>query len=462
MRDDHILPCCNSSSSLCTEHSLVKQLNATSKKLNATAHHTTADHATSRHAITRHGHHGHVIVPKPKPVLTPNASCDRCVGPVTGCNTEVVIRDWTGRPTPMENSTDFNHKSLRGVGLGNDFMQLAEAFLFAEETPKACTVWFDGADRHRRGGLSQMIPSLRSGHVRLRSKYLPNGTAMNTTMQHIHCTMEDAKYANPACQAYVYGSRYGFRLPTDAAQAFSNVSEYARVLRFYLGKQILEHFAPKANRTALDDETLVVYLRSGDTILIPFAGGVTRVEAYFNLKRNETINFFRACIRHSGLQKIHLVSQLMQGPAAHPAIEAIRQDAEANGRTVTGSVHGMQEDFATLLQARNLCLDWSTLGFTAALFSDKLQRAYIPRFRGKGSAFYMKRAHNRPYNYWREPGCPSGSEPWTARNAATGVWPNTACEHGQPGIGFTLPASANLSVFHVDPVTAEVQQQQVS
>ena len=139
-----------------------------------------------------------------------------------------------------------------------------------------------------------MIPSLRSGHVRLRSKYLPNGTAMNTTMQHIHCTMEDAKYANPACQAYVYGSRYGFRLPTDAAQAFSNVSEYARVLRFYLGKQILEHFAPKANRTALDDETLVVYLRSGDTILIPFAGGVTRVEA-------------RSLLRQAGLPSAKLV-----------------------------------------------------------------------------------------------------------------------------------------------------------
>ena len=369
---------------------------------------------------------------------------------------EVVKREWTGRPTPMENSTDFKSKSLRVVGIGNDFVQLAEAFLFAEEAPNACSVWFGGADMHRGGGITKMVPSLRHGHVRLRSWYLPNGTAMQPRMQHIHCSVADARVSN--CSRYVYGSRYGFKLPSDAVQAYSNVSEYARVLRFYLGKQILEHFAPKAEH-ALDDETLVVYLRSGDTILIPQAGGVTRVEAYFNLKRNETINYFRACIRHSGLRKVHLVSQLLEGPAAHPAIEAIRRDAEASGRTVTGSLHGMQEDFATLLGARSLCLDWSTLGFTAALLSDKLQRAYLPRFRGKGAAFYMKRAKSRPYNYWREPGCPSDSEPWTVHNAAAGKWPHTACEHGEAGIGFTLPASANLSVFHVDPPTGAVQQQ---
>ena len=300
------------------------------------------------------------------------------------CSTDLKIPSWTGTPAPVGGMAADQLK-VQIVGLGNDLMQLAEGLLQAEETPRVCGVTFSGADVKRGGGMSLMIPSLRSGRIAVRP-----GKA--TVMRFSH-----------------YGRRYREAKRSDKIVSLQNSSEYRRVLRHYLGKELLAHYAYRG--PSLSD-TLVVHLRGGDA--------VRRLGLWFNdwASPQSMINYVSACVRASGLPHVRVVTQVFDGPQAHPALQEIRRLAKATGSfDVTGSRQTLDEDFALLMHAKHVCLDFSTLGLAAALISYDLEQVYLPLLKNRS------RTPKQRGGYPMQRGL---------------------------GIGFTLPSARGLKVHHID------------
>ena len=84
---------------------------------------------------------------------------------------------------------------------------------------------------------------------------------------------------------------------------------------------------------------------------------------------------------------------------------------------MTGSKQTLDEDFALLLHAKHACLDFSTLGLAAALINYDLEQVYLPLLK------------NRSRTPKQRGGYPM--------------------QRGQ-GIGFTLPVTSGLKVYHID------------
>ena len=227
-----------------------------------------------------------------------------------GCTTDLEIPSWTGTPAPIGGKAADQPK-VQIVGLGNDLMQLAEALLEAEETADVCGVTFSRADANRGGGLSLMVPSLRSGRIVVR-----RGTAIAVQLSH-------------------YGHRYREAKRSDKIVSFQNSSEYRRVLRHYLGKQLLTHYQYRGPSLS---NTLVVHLRGGDA--------ARRLGLWFNewASPESMINFVSACVNMSGLPHVRVVTQVFDGPQVHTALHEIRRLARATGTFDVNTASGMAAD----------------------------------------------------------------------------------------------------------------------
>ena len=182
---------------------------------------------------------------------------------------------------------------------------------------------------------------------------------------------------------------------------------------------------------ALQD-TLVVHLRSGDAS--------KRIQEWFMWSRDNVINYFETCVNHSlasgATRRVLLISQHNGGKFVHPAFSPLQSIAAANGWPL--DVNGRQDiysDFATLMHAHHVCLDYCSYSWSAVSFGQSLRTVYLP---------HLVNRHFGPYNHMGARSSPRGRR---------------TAQHGIPGKGFTLPASADLQVFHIDPAGPTVEEQ---
>ena len=231
-----------------------------------------------------------------------------------------------------------------------------------------------------------MIRTLQSGRLPVRKNRLSNKT-----------------------KASKYGRRYNEGKRSDKVLMYTNASEYRRVFRCYLGEHIFPHFALADNGLSLR-QSLVVHLRGGDA--------VARMKTWWSWQPEHMINYFLACVKHSSMPHIHILSQTFEGPNVHPALRTLQQlGSSSGGFRVSGSAQTLRDDFATMMHARYFAIDFSTLSFAAALFSQQLVQIYVPLLTSRTPTKKMRIA-------------------------------GYDLQHG-PGIGFTLPPSLQLRVFHV-------------
>ena len=319
------------------------------------------------------------------------------------CNTELSIDKWTGRPGWSGGQLD---EAVRGAsntsilwGIGNDIYQWAEALIEADENPHVCSVEFQKADRYRTIGASYVIPSLQSGRIQVRP-----GSPQNIVKSQ-------------------YGRRYGFchyGICRHAERVIShmNVSTYARLLRRYIAPHFLSTFT--YSRPFNLDETLIVHLRSGDAN--------KRLEEWFNWKREDVHRYFLGCVNHRlttrTSRRVLIVSQ--HGASdnfAHPAFELLQSQAATGGWEL--AINGKQDiysDFATLMHARHLCIDYCSYSWGAAMLSRRLRTVYVPHL------------VNPRYGPWNFMAGPAGGR-----------------DEGTRGMGFSFPASPRLRVYHISP-----------
>ena len=222
------------------------------------------------------------------------------------------------------------------LGLGNDIYQIAVGLLEAEKLD-AVKLTVNEADelrfkRNNVRGIIELFPSLKNGI------YLRDGS--------------------------VQGSRYGGSISRHWQMADYDSSELRRVLLRYFKPHITDHL--QHNSRILED-TLVIHLRGGDAL----------DEWTQNTWRPSPlgIDFYEEVIRHSGLEKIHIVTTPPKNGTMHPTIEPLRRRYNA-----TIQHDGILEDFSVLSNCCNLVLDFSTFGYTAALMNVNLEKVFISKF----------------------------------------------------------------------------------
>jgi hypothetical protein len=270
---------------------------------------------------------------------------------VPSCSFDYEISQWTGFILNQTSST---------FALGNDAVQLAEALIDVYREPRACGVTFLAADLRRgRGvhghtnGFSSAFPSLASGRIAVRDQQERDATHLRRVRVH-------------------YGERYNLFKPMQSVVlAVMNTALYERMLRLHLWPH-LEAYS-QYRGPPLDD-SLVIYLRSDD------AAG--RVGSWFHeWKFNPPhCSFFERCISHSGLRKLVVVTRVAEGPLVHPLLPGLRSKFGDDLRVQSGS---LAEDFATLVHAQHICLDFSTLGIVAAMLNRELRSIYLQRIFSK-------------------------------------------------------------------------------
>jgi hypothetical protein len=269
----------------------------------------------------------------------------------TPCSFYVQIPHWTGLIINQSTST---------FALGNDVMQIAEALIDVYRTPEACGVDFCKADgdRGRRSpgnktnGFTASIPSLASGRIQVRR---PGNATLHSARN------------------MFYGLRYGFLPPhLSLTLAAMNTALYEKLLRTHLWphlQQFAEYRGPPL------DHTLVVYLRSDDAR--------SRMNLWFPEWKPRHLapncSLFEQCIAHSAQKHVVVVTRVANSPEEHPMLQQLRETYGDRLRIQSGS---LAEDFATLVHARHLCLDFSTIGMVATLLNPHLRSVYLPRLFG--------------------------------------------------------------------------------
>ena len=239
-------------------------------------------------------------------------------------------------------------------------MQIAEALIDVYRNKMSCGVDFHQADKKRaqsdkkmeldRNGFSGAIPSLSSGLIEVRSP------ANKSTLQP----------SRPAC----YGFRYGLSPPKlSVTLAVMDTVLYEQVLRTHLWPH-LEQYSTYMGPSL--DDTLVLYMRSDDA--------KSRMMQWFPDWKPKHMasncSLFDRCIAHSRLKKILVVTRVADGPQQHPQLAEL---IAKHGNRLRVQSSSLSEDFATMVHARHLCMDFSTVSFVAALLNQNLRTVYMPR-----------------------------------------------------------------------------------
>jgi len=240
------------------------------------------------------------------------------------CDHYIRIPAWTGFIINQSAST---------FALGNDVMQIVEALIDVYRRPETCGIDFCNADRLRArttsdnetktNGFTATIPSLASGRMQLRSQTTGN--------------------FNRARNLW-YGLRYGLVAPhLSLTLAAMNTVLYEKLLRKHMWPH-LEQFSDYRG-PPLDDQTLVVYLRSDDAR--------NRMGKWFPEwkphKAASGCSFFHRCLLHREWKRLVVVTRVADAPDEHPMLTHLRSTYGDRLRIQSGS---LSEDFATLVHAR--------------------------------------------------------------------------------------------------------------
>ena len=96
-------------------------------------------------------------------------------------------------------------------------------------------------------------------------------------------------------------------------------------------------------------------------------------------------DFYKDAIEKSRFKKILIVTTPPSNGKMHPLVSQIQKDYHADVQ------HGeIIEDYSILVNCKNLILDFSTFGYTAALMNTNLEKVFISKFIDKNGIPLLK------------------------------------------------------------------------